>query len=40
MTISASSVGGLDRFLRPLGWATLVANCVLVVTGSGPHACR
>ena len=33
MTISASSVGGLDRFLRPLGWATLVANCVLVVTG-------
>jgi cytochrome c oxidase assembly protein subunit 15 len=23
----------LDRYLRPLGWATLVANCVLVVTG-------
>lgn len=22
-----------DRWLRPLGWATLVANCVLVVTG-------
>lgn len=22
-----------DRFLRPLAWATLVANCVLVVTG-------
>jgi cytochrome c oxidase assembly protein subunit 15 len=22
-----------DRYLRPLGWATLVANCVLVVTG-------
>jgi heme a synthase len=33
MTTSASSVGGLDRFLRPLAWATLVANCVLVVTG-------
>ena len=24
---------GTDRWLRPLGWATLVANCVLVVTG-------
>ena len=23
----------LDPYLRPLGWATLVANCVLVVTG-------
>jgi heme a synthase len=23
----------LDTYLRPLGWATLVANCVLVVTG-------
>ncbi|MGZ4465419.1 MAG: COX15/CtaA family protein [Nocardioides sp.] len=23
----------LDRWIRPLGWATLVANCVLVVTG-------
>jgi cytochrome c oxidase assembly protein subunit 15 len=26
-------VPGPDRWLRPLGWATLVANCVLVVTG-------
>ena len=33
MTTSASSVVGLDRWLRPLAWATLVANCVLVVTG-------
>ena len=24
---------GTDRWLRPLGWATLMANCVLVVTG-------
>ena len=33
VTTSASQVRGLDRWLRPLGWATLVANCVLVVTG-------
>ena len=33
MTTSAPQVRGLDRWLRPLGWATLVANCVLVVTG-------
>jgi cytochrome c oxidase assembly protein subunit 15 len=33
MTTSAPSVGRLDRFLRPLAWATLIANCVLVVTG-------
>ena len=35
MTTSAPPVRGrgLDRWLRPLGWATLVANCVLVVTG-------
>jgi len=25
--------GDLQRFVRPLGWATLVANCGLVVTG-------
>jgi cytochrome c oxidase assembly protein subunit 15 len=30
---SAPPTRGLDRWLRPLGWATLVANCVLVVTG-------
>jgi cytochrome c oxidase assembly protein subunit 15 len=33
VTTSAPQVRGLDRWLRPLGWATLVANCVLVVTG-------
>ena len=33
VTTSAPPVRGLDRWLRPLGWATLVANCVLVVTG-------
>jgi cytochrome c oxidase assembly protein subunit 15 len=27
------SVPRLEPYLRPLGWATLVANCVLVVTG-------
>jgi cytochrome c oxidase assembly protein subunit 15 len=31
MTLSVAS--GLDRWLRPLAWATLVANTVLVVTG-------
>jgi cytochrome c oxidase assembly protein subunit 15 len=33
VTTSAPQVRGLHRWLRPLGWATLVANCVLVVTG-------
>ena len=33
VTTSAPPVRGLDRWLRPLGWATLVANIVLVVTG-------
>jgi cytochrome c oxidase assembly protein subunit 15 len=33
VTTAASSVGGFERWLRPAGWATLVANCVLVVTG-------
>ena len=30
---AVSSARRLDRWLRPLGWATLVANTVLVVTG-------
>jgi cytochrome c oxidase assembly protein subunit 15 len=33
VTIAASRIGGFERWLRPYAWATLVANCVLVVTG-------
>ena len=35
MTLDTESAieGSTDRWLRPLGWATLVANAVLVVTG-------
>ena len=33
MTTSPPQVRGLDRWLRPLAWATLIANAVLVVTG-------
>jgi heme a synthase len=33
VTATASSIGGFERWLRPSAWATLVANCVLVVTG-------
>ncbi|HEV7876107.1 MAG TPA: COX15/CtaA family protein [Nocardioides sp.] len=29
----ASRIGGFERWLRPFAWATLLANCVLVVTG-------
>jgi cytochrome c oxidase assembly protein subunit 15 len=33
VTIVASRIGGFERWLRPFAWATLLANCVLVVTG-------
>jgi cytochrome c oxidase assembly protein subunit 15 len=33
VTTVASRIGGFERWLRPYAWATLVANCVLVVTG-------
>jgi cytochrome c oxidase assembly protein subunit 15 len=33
VTATASSIGGFEHWLRPSAWATLVANCVLVVTG-------
>jgi cytochrome c oxidase assembly protein subunit 15 len=33
VTTAASPIGGFERWLRPYAWATLVANCVLVVTG-------
>ena len=32
-TTTTRALPRTDRWLRPLGWATLVANCVLVVTG-------
>jgi cytochrome c oxidase assembly protein subunit 15 len=33
VTTVASRIGGFERWLRPFAWATLLANCVLVVTG-------
>jgi cytochrome c oxidase assembly protein subunit 15 len=33
VTTVASRIGGFERWLRPFAWATLLANCGLVVTG-------